>query len=87
VPQAYAVGEYLRRHYPELHFIDVLNGREGMKKVSFGELDAMIMEVPNALYVIEQEKLTNLRLAGDTDFVLELSIGTGPYCLLCHDPV
>ena len=76
VPQAYAVGEYLRLHYPELHFIDVLNGREGMEKVSFGELDAMIMEIPNALYVIEQEKLTNLRLAGDTNFVLELSIGT-----------
>ncbi len=78
VPQAYAVGEYLRSHYPELHFIDVINGREGMQKVSFGELDAMIMEIPNALYVIEQEKLTNLRLAGDTDFVLELSIGTNP---------
>ena len=76
VPQAYAVGEYLRRYYPELHFIDVLTGREGMEKVSFGELDAMIMEIPNALYVIEQEKLTNLRLAGDTDFVLKLSIGT-----------
>ncbi|WP_459915520.1 ATP-binding protein [Desulfocicer niacini] len=78
VPQVYAVGEYLRSHYPELHFIDVLNGREGMKKVSFGELDVMIMEIPNALYVIEQGKLTNLRLAGDTDFILELSIGTNP---------
>ncbi|RLB86412.1 MAG: hypothetical protein DRH26_17295 [Deltaproteobacteria bacterium] len=76
VPAEYAVGKFIRDNYPELTLIDVLNGSEGMHKVSFGELDAMIMEVPNALHVIENEKITNLRLAGDTGFELNLGLGT-----------
>jgi PAS domain S-box-containing protein len=35
----------------------------------------MIMEVPNALHVIEKQKITNLRLAGDTGFELNQGIG------------
>lgn len=75
VPKAYVVGEFIREKYPQLTLVDVLNGIEGMQKVSFGELDAMIMEVPNALHVIETEKITNLRLAGDTGFELHHGIG------------
>jgi PAS domain S-box-containing protein len=75
VPKEYAVGKFIRDNYPKLTLIDVLNGNEGMHKVSFGELDAMIMEVPNALHVIETEKITNLRLAGDTGFELNLGLG------------
>ena len=75
VPREYAVGKFIRDNYPELTLIEVLSGSEGMNKVSFGELDAMIMEVPNALYVIENEKITNLRLAGDTGFELNLGVG------------
>jgi len=75
VPKEYAVGKFIRDNYPELTLTDVLNGNEGMHKVSFGELDAMIIEVPNALYVIETEKITNLRLAGDTGFELNLGLG------------
>ena len=75
VPKDYAVGEFIRANYPQLTLIDVLTNKEGLYKVSFGELDAMITEVPNALYVIEKEKITNLRLAGDTGFVLKQGIG------------
>lgn len=75
VPTEYAVGKFIRDNYPELTLVDVLSGSEGMHKVSFGELDAMIMEVPNALHVIENEKITNLRLAGDTGFELNLGLG------------
>lgn len=75
VPKGYAVGDFIRANYPYLTLVDVLNGKEGLYKVSFGELDAMIAEVPNALYVIENEKITNLRLAGDTGFVLHQGIG------------
>lgn len=75
VPRGYAVGKFIRANYPQLTMIDVATGSEGLHKVSFGELDAMIMEVPNALYVIENEKITNLRLAGDTGFELNQGIG------------
>lgn len=75
VPKEYAVGKFIRDNYPQLTLVDVLNGQEGMHKVSFGELDAMIMEVPNALHVIEKEKITNLRLAGNTGFELHEGMG------------
>lgn len=75
VPKDYAVGLFVRESYPDLTIIDVETNKKGLTKVSFGELDAMITEIPNALYVIEKEKITNLRLAGDTGFVLNLGIG------------
>ncbi len=75
VVRKYAVGEFIRKEYPELNMIDVANSKEGIAKVSFGELDAMITEVPNALYIIETEKITNLSLAGDTGFELRHGMG------------
>ncbi len=75
VPSGYAVGEYIRANYPELLLIDVPTGWQGLLQVSFGELDGMIMEIPNALYEIEKHSITNLRLAGDTGYKLQLAIG------------
>lgn len=75
VPREYAVGEFVRKTYPDLTFVSVENNKSGLYKLSFGELEAMITEVPNALYVIEKEKITNLRLAGDTGFELNQGIG------------
>lgn len=72
VPAGYAVSFYLQAMYPDLTLIPVSSGREGLRMVSFGELDAMIMEVPNALFVIESQQITNLRLAGTIDFKVEL---------------
>ncbi len=75
VVRKYAVGEFIREHYPDLNMIDVADSKTGIEQVSFGELDAMITEVPNALYIIETEKITNLSLAGDTGFELHHGMG------------
>ncbi|MCG8635290.1 MAG: transporter substrate-binding domain-containing protein [Desulfobacterales bacterium] len=75
VVHKYAVGEFIREQHPDLEIIDVANSKEGIEQVSFGELDAMITEVPNALYIIETEKITNLSLAGDTGFELHHGMG------------
>ncbi len=75
VVRQYAVGEFIREMYPELTMMDVASSVEGIRMVSFGELDAMITEVPNALYIIEIEKIPNLRLAGDTGFELHHGMG------------
>lgn len=75
VVRQYAVGEFIREVYPNLNIVDVDSPVEGIRMVSFGELDAMITEVPNALYLIETEKITNLRLAGDTGFELNHGMG------------
>ena len=75
VIRAYAVTEFIRKQYPDLTLVEVINSKKGIEKVSFGELDAMIAEVPNALYIIETEKITNLSLAGDTGFKLHHGMG------------
>ena len=75
VVHQYAVGEFIRRAYPHLALVDVKSSLDGIRKVSFGELDAMITEVPNALYIIDSEKILNLRLAGDTGFELNHGMG------------
>ncbi len=75
VVQNYAVGEFIREMYPGLTMVDVASSLDGIQKVSFGELDAMITELPNALYTIEKEKIPNLRLAGDTGFELNHGMG------------
>ncbi|WP_193219911.1 ATP-binding protein [Desulfoluna spongiiphila] len=76
VPAGYAVYHYIKGTYPDLNLIPVSSGREGMRMVSFGEIDAMIMEVPNALFVIESQQITNLRLAGTIDFKVALGAAT-----------
>jgi PAS domain S-box-containing protein len=75
VVRLYAVGEFIREVYPDLDLVDVTSPVEGIRKVSFGELDAMITEVPNALYIIDTEKIPNLRLAGETGFELNHGMG------------
>ncbi|MDY0223187.1 MAG: transporter substrate-binding domain-containing protein, partial [Desulfobacterium sp.] len=75
VVHQYAVGEFIKEMYPYLTIVDVANPLDGIRKVSFGELDAMITEVPNALYIIDTEKIPNLRLAGDTGFELKHGMG------------
>ncbi|MBI9093228.1 MAG: transporter substrate-binding domain-containing protein [Desulfobacterium sp.] len=75
VVRQYAVGEFIREMYPYLTLVDVASSSEGIQRVSFGELDAMITELPNALYLIETEKITNLRLAGSTGFELNHGMG------------
>lgn len=75
VVRQYAVGEFIRKMYPALNMVDVDSSLDGIRKVSFSELDAMITELPNALYIIESEKISNLRLAGDTGFDLNHGMG------------
>ena len=75
VVHQYAVGEFIREIYPQLTMVDVSSSIEGIRMVSFGELDAMITELPNALHIIETEKIPNLHLAGDTGFMLHHGMG------------
>lgn len=75
VIQAYVHENYLRNNYPDLDIIPVKSGVIGLEKLSFQEIDAMVMELPNAFYVIEQQKINNLRIAGKDEFVAKYAIG------------
>ena len=55
--------------------VPVSNVQEGLRSVSFGVLDAFVENLASASYYIEKDTLTNLRVAGATDYSYRLSIG------------
>ncbi|PKN32390.1 MAG: hypothetical protein CVU63_19030, partial [Deltaproteobacteria bacterium HGW-Deltaproteobacteria-20] len=55
--------------------VEVETIREGLRDVSFGVVDAFVENLAVAAWYIEQEKLPNLRVAGNLDVTQELSIG------------
>jgi PAS domain S-box-containing protein len=67
-----AVHEFLRTNYGHLDIYPVKDELSGLIKVSFGEADAMVIELSRASYDIEKAKITNLRVAGNTDFTYQL---------------
>lgn len=75
VVSGYADDDYIRTHYPRLGVDVVPNVETGLRKVSFGMSDALVTNLAAATYHIENEGITNLRLAGDTGCVHSLAFG------------
>ncbi len=67
--QGYAIHDYLTKQYPELKIDAVPDIQTGLKKVSFGLVDAMAVNIALATYYIEKEGITNLRIAGEVGYV------------------
>lgn len=66
----YAIGSLLRLQHPDLTFVDVPDAATGLKRVSFGSLDAFIVNLAIASHTIRAKSFTNLRVAGDAGPVL-----------------
>ncbi len=75
VPEGYAVHEYLERKYKFLNLDPVKDTVTGLLKVSFQESDAMVIDLSQATYLINKETITNLRIAGDSGYYLNLGFG------------
>ena len=73
VPAGYAVQEYLQRIYPEIQLIPAESTYEGLKKVSFGEFDAMVADLGQVTYFVKKHGITNLRVSSETEYELNLS--------------
>lgn len=64
VGHGYGIEDFLRQHSDQdVALIPVESDRFGLIKASLGEIDVMITDLASASYYIEQEGLTNLRLA------------------------
>ncbi|WP_439182142.1 ATP-binding protein [Carboxylicivirga taeanensis] len=74
VVKDYVWDEFIRTDYPELHIDYVTDPLVGMRKVSFGMSDAMVISMAAASYYIEKEGFTNLKVAGETNYAVEYSI-------------
>lgn len=75
VGKGYGVQTYLESNFPAIQLALVADDLDGMRKLSFGEVDAVIMDVASASYFIEREKFTNLRMLAAFDYTYDLSLG------------
>ncbi len=74
IVDGYSAQGWIREHYPYLDLRGVENDLTGLRRVSFGEADAVITDLATASYQIEREGITNLRLAGETGYVYDCDI-------------
>jgi len=76
VTAQYAVNEYLSENYPGLNIDPVPDTLTGLRKVSFGIVDAMVVSDAVASHFIEKAAITNLRVAGESGYTYKLSIAS-----------
>lgn len=67
-----SIQEDLRRQHPNIILTPVEDELTGLLKLSFYEVDAMIIEPSRASWIIEDKKITNLHVAGTTEMVFHL---------------
>ena len=74
VVSGYVWQDYIENDHPRIDLDKVPDLATGLRKVSFGLVDAMVANLAIASYTIEREGLTNLRVAGDTGYTADLAL-------------
>lgn len=76
VVSGYATEKYLRElAQGRYDVLPVASVSEGLRSLSFGQLDAFVENLAVAAYHIQKDGLPNLRVAGNTDYAFAWSIG------------
>jgi signal transduction histidine kinase len=76
IVSGYADHDYVVNNYPNLNLDVVPTVETGLRKVSFGMVDALVANLAVATYFIEKQGITNLRLAGNTGYLYRLGFGS-----------
>lgn len=76
VIEGYDIIEILNEKFPKLEYRTVKSPADGMRMVSFGEADAMIIEIMSASATIEKDNISNLIVNVETPYDSNLSIAT-----------
>ncbi len=71
--RGYAVSDYLEIKYQSIELIKFDSIEEALKKLSFGTIDALVLDIGQASYYTSEFGITNLRSAGDVDFTYEMT--------------
>ncbi|HET6420064.1 MAG TPA: PAS domain S-box protein [Geobacteraceae bacterium] len=72
----YAAHNLIAYNYPKLNLDLVPDVQTGLRKVSFGLSDAFVENLATASYYIEKEGITNLRIAGETEYFYRMGFCT-----------
>ena len=73
VGNGYGVHRYLEGTFPDVALTPVNDDLDGLRKLAFGEVDAVVMDIASASYFIEREKITGLRIHSEFDYQYDLS--------------
>jgi diguanylate cyclase (GGDEF)-like protein/PAS domain S-box-containing protein len=73
--EGYFTGEAMRQSYPKIMLEPVPDDRAGVRLLSLGGADAIVSDVGVVAYYTQREGITNLRVAGDTNYQYVLNIG------------
>jgi len=65
----------LRRQFPDLDYVVVETVRDGLMRLSAGEVEAFISAVPTASHLMSELGLTNLKVVGSTGLSIDLGFG------------
>ncbi len=76
VVKDYAVDEYLKGINVDFEIVPVLNALHGIHDLSFGWVDAFVTEMPTAIYLINKEGISHLRVAGEIGYDYYFSIAS-----------
>lgn len=75
VPNDYTGEAFLRQMYPEIQVVEARDPAHGIRMVSTGEVFAYFGGSSVVTSIAEREGITNLRIAGETDFVYQNGFG------------
>jgi len=76
VVSGYVWHEMISLNHPDIDIVPVNSLIAGLRDVSMGFHDVLIATLPIALYYIDKEGITNLRVTGETGYYTKLSILT-----------
>ncbi len=64
-----------RQRFPNLDYVEVETVRDGLMRLSAGEIDAFISAAPTAYHLMSELGLTNLKVVGYTGLSIDLGFG------------
>jgi len=73
VKAGYGARYYVVTNYPQVHVDVVPDIHTGLRKVSFGTREALLENLLTASYYMEKEIITNLRIAGEAEYVYRMA--------------
>lgn len=76
VVDGYFTHRYLLENYPKANIWLVKDSSSGLRDVASKKLDVMLSDIATASYLIEKERLTNLRIGGYVDIKYQLAFAS-----------
>jgi diguanylate cyclase (GGDEF)-like protein/PAS domain S-box-containing protein len=75
VVTGYATADLLQSHFPDLQRVEFDNLQQGLEALSLGQIPAFVDNLASIADVITKRGFTNIKVAAQTPFSFELSLG------------